>query len=124
MNPHRAEAVIKFGTKSYTVALTIGALAMIAPILGVSTFADFAKSMETAPLDKLPGVVKALLAGNGHPNVTEDDIGSLDFMDLMTDIIPKLFAVAPNKQTVHVTNVTVSNVNGGAIPPVMPQLAA
>jgi hypothetical protein len=119
MNPHRAEAVIKIGTKSYTVALTIGALAMIAPILCVSTFADFAKSMETVPLDKLPGVVKALLAGNGHPNVTEDDIGSLDFIGLMTDTIPKLFAVAPNKPAVQV--VTVS---GGAHPPSMPHPAA
>ncbi|MEQ1614485.1 MAG: GTA-gp10 family protein [Hyphomicrobiaceae bacterium] len=92
LNKQRGEAAIDIGGKTYTVALTLDALARSASALGIDgmTFKDFVERVNQQRADDMPALLSAILAGNGH-NVPDDVVASVNAMDYL-EFLPALFS--------------------------------
>lgn len=63
-NKARGERGLKIGTKTYPLALTLGALAELEDILGVTTLNGLEEALNNVRPSQLPKIIHALAGGN------------------------------------------------------------
>ena len=85
-NKHRGEVDITIAGKTYTVAMTLEALAQAAEALGVETLADDEDRIKALRIPDMKPLLAALVAGNGH-QVPAADIGAMGYKAYMAAII-------------------------------------
>jgi len=73
-NSVRGTTEIMIAGTAYEVGFTLGAVARLAKVFGVTTFAELRQELVRFELDRMPAVVQAILQGNGYMDVTVADI--------------------------------------------------
>lgn len=94
-NKFRGEVDVEIGGRTYAVAMTLDALARGASALGVETLEEFEQKLKSLPIGATHGLIKALLAGNGHV-VDDADIARAHFMQLQLFLV-QLYNARPGQ---------------------------
>jgi Phage tail tube protein, GTA-gp10 len=89
-NHARGEADLTIAGKTYSVSMSMGALAEMASALGVESMQDLSERILKFHLTDMPNIVAAALKGNGY-DVPIEDINRMDPMDYFNRVIPAFF---------------------------------
>lgn len=79
-NKHRGEVDIAIAGKTYTVAMTLEALALIADAIKVESLGEIEARMSAFKISDMKPMLSGMLAGNGH-DVPERDLARLTFRE-------------------------------------------
>lgn len=81
-NKHRGEVDITIAGKTYTVAMTLESLSLIADAIGVESLGEIEARMTQFKISDMKPMLAAMLAGNGH-QVPEVALARLTFREYM-----------------------------------------